>query len=121
MKLALQWALQLTAKVITRAEYYGRRSVLQPGNREWVTAIESISAFGWALPPVIVFKGKTYNQAWFDNLPGDWRFEVIPNGWTTDEIGLRWLQKHFIPTTNRRTKGKYRLLILDGHGSLLTP
>jgi predicted HTH domain antitoxin len=25
-----------TAKVVTRAEYYGRRSVLQPGNREWV-------------------------------------------------------------------------------------
>ena len=32
--------LTATAKVITRAEYYGRRSLLQPGNREWVTAIE---------------------------------------------------------------------------------
>jgi hypothetical protein len=47
-----------TAKVVTRAEYYGRRSVLQLGDREWVTAIESISASGWALPPVIIFKGK---------------------------------------------------------------
>ncbi|RJE16976.1 Pogo transposable element, partial [Aspergillus sclerotialis] len=26
-----------TAKVVTRAEYYGRRSILQPGNRNWVT------------------------------------------------------------------------------------
>jgi hypothetical protein len=26
--------LCVTAKVVTRAEYYGRRSVLQPGNRE---------------------------------------------------------------------------------------
>ena len=113
--------LTATAKVITRAEYYGRRPVLQPGNREWVTVVESISASGWALPPTIIFKAKLYHYAWFDNLPGDWRFEVSANGWTTDEIGLRWLQKCFIPATNSRIKGKYRLLILDGHGSHLTP
>ena len=113
--------LTATAKVITRAEYYGRRSVLQPGNREWVTAIESINSSGWALPPVIIFKAKRYDQAWFDDLPGDWRFEVSGNGWTTDEIGLRWLQKLFIPFTNGRTQGRYRLLVLDGHGSHLTP
>jgi hypothetical protein len=38
--------LTATAKVVTRLEYYGRRSVLQPGNWEWVTTIESISASG---------------------------------------------------------------------------
>ena len=108
-------------KVITRSEYYGRRSVLQPGNREWVTAIESINASGWALPPTVIFKGKLYNQAWFKDLPPDWRFEVSANRWTTDEIGLRWLQKQFIPFTNHRTRGRYRLLVLDGHGSHLTP
>lgn len=43
------------------------------------------------------------------------------NGWTTDIIGLRWLRKVFIPATNGRTRGGYRLLILDGHGSHLTP
>ncbi|OQD78841.1 hypothetical protein PENSOL_c365G06833, partial [Penicillium solitum] len=32
--------LTATAKVITRSEFYGRRSLLQPGNREWVTTIE---------------------------------------------------------------------------------
>jgi hypothetical protein len=86
-----------------------------------VTAIESISASGWALPPTIISKGKLYNQAWFDGLPGDWRFEVSLNGWTTDEIGLRWLEKLFIPATTSRTIGRYRLLVLDGHGSHLTP
>jgi hypothetical protein len=55
--------LTSTAKVITRSEYYGRRPVLQPGNREWVTTIKSISASGWALPPTIIFKGKLFNQA----------------------------------------------------------
>jgi DDE superfamily endonuclease len=110
-----------TAKVVTRAEFYGRRSLLQPGNREWVTAIESINANGFALPPCIIFKGKTYCEGWFENLPNSWRFEVSQNGWTTDEISLRWLQNLFIPFTESRTKGKYRLLILDGHGSHLTP
>jgi hypothetical protein len=37
-----------TAKVVMRAQYYGRRSLLQPGNREWVTPIECINASGWA-------------------------------------------------------------------------
>jgi hypothetical protein len=85
--------LTATARVIARAEYFGRISVLQPGNRTWVTVIESISASGWALPPTIIFKGKVYKESWFDILPPDWCFEVSANGWTTDKIGLRWLQK----------------------------
>ena len=113
--------LTATAKVITRAEYYGRCSLLQPGNCEWVTAIECINASGWALPPCVIFKGKSFIEAWFDNLPSDWCFEVSPNGWTSDEIGICWLEKLFIPLTTSCTKGKYRLLILDGHGSHLTP
>ncbi|CBF88708.1 hypothetical protein AN0826.2 [Aspergillus nidulans FGSC A4] len=107
-------------KVITKSESCGRRPVLQPGNREWVTAIESISASGWALP-ILIFKGKQYNQAWFTGLPPDWRFEISTNGWTTNEISLRWLQKQFIPSTEHRTRGRYQLLVLDGHGSHLTP
>jgi hypothetical protein len=39
----------------------------------------------------------------------------------TDGIGLKWLEKCFIPATTGRTKGGSRLLVLDGHGSHLTP
>lgn len=39
----------------------------------------------------------------------------------SDEIGLRWLQKLFIPSTCARMQGRYRLLIFDGHGSHLVP
>ena len=49
--------LTATANVVTGSEYYGQRSLLQPGNHEWVTAIEAINASGWALPPCIIFKG----------------------------------------------------------------
>ena len=112
-----------TARVVTRAETVGRPALLQPGNHEWVTAIECVNAMGWALPPCIVFKGKSHIQAWYedDALPHDWRIELSDNGWTTDQIGLSWLQNIFIPTTNGHMTGKYRLLILDGHGSHLTP
>jgi hypothetical protein len=115
--------LTATAKVVTRSDLYGKRQVVQPGNREWVTSIECISSTGYALPPCIIFKGKVHIQGWYEdpNIPHDWRFEISKNGWTNDEIGLRWLQKLFIPATASRTVGKYRLLILDGHGSHFTP
>lgn len=48
-----------TAKVITRAEKSKPVSV-QPGNREWVTAINCISAYGYCMPPVIIFEGKVH-------------------------------------------------------------
>jgi len=112
-----------TAKVVTRAETSGCPPLLQPGNQEWVTLIESVNSAGWALPPCIIFKGKAQLQAWYknDTLLHDWRIEISPNGWTTDEIGMSWLQNLFIPYTNNQTKGKYWMLVLDGHGSHLTP
>ncbi|EED18412.1 pogo transposable element, putative [Talaromyces stipitatus ATCC 10500] len=111
-----------SAKVITGSDRYGRPYLLQPGNREWVTAIEAVNSTGWALPSYVIFKATTYyQQGWFETLPQDWRLDISKNGWTTDEIGIRWLQKHFIPHTTSRTKGRYRMLILDGHGSHLTP
>ena len=100
--------LTATTRVISRSEYYGRRALLQPGNREWVTVIECTNASGWALPPCVIFKGNVFIKSWFDSLPSDWRFEVSPNGWTSDEIGIRWLENVFIPTTSSRTKGGYR-------------
>ena len=92
--------LTATARVITHAEYYGRRSILQPGNREWVTSIETINATGWALPPYLIFKGKVFIESWFDDLLSNWHINISPNGWTTDQIGLSWLKDHFIPLTN---------------------
>ena len=111
-----------TAKVITGSDRYSRPYLLQPGNREWVTAIESVNAMGWALPSYIIFKAKAYIQeGWFDTLPDDWRLDISDNGWTTDKIGMRWLTKVFIPIINACTTGRYWMLILDGHGSHLTP
>lgn len=77
-----------TQKVVARAEYYGRRSILQSGNREWATAIEVICADRSSLPLHVIFQAKAFIEGWFDNFPRDWRIEVLNNGWTTGEIGL---------------------------------
>ena len=111
-----------TAKVITGAERSNRPVSIQPGNREWVTAIDCISSSGWSLPPVIIFEGKVHQSTWYtDTLPLDWVIGVSENGWTDDKLGLTWLRNVFEKHTAYRTKGVYRLLILDGHGSHITP
>ncbi|EED16242.1 transposon, putative [Talaromyces stipitatus ATCC 10500] len=99
----------------------GLCATAKPGNREWVTAIEAINSTGWALPSYIIFKAKKYTRlGWFEDLPDDWRINISDNGWTIDKIELEWLKTHFIPLTNARAMGNYRMLILDGHGSHLT-
>ncbi len=111
------------ASKVVIADTIGRATVIQPGDRRWTTVIECINAGGWALPPFIILEGKVHLEAWYrDNshLPGDWAIAVSDNGWTTDEIGLKWIQ-HFDKHTKARTIGTYRLLILDGHGSHSTP
>jgi hypothetical protein len=109
-----------TSKVITSSDTVGRATVVQPGNREWVTTIECINASGWCIPPFVILSGKLHQASWYQHLPLDWAVAVSDNGWTTDELGLEWV-KHFNRHTESCTIGAYRLLILDGHGSHATP
>jgi hypothetical protein len=112
-----------TSRVVTSSDQRNRPNQVQPGNREWVTAIEAINATGWALPPMIIFKGKLHLSSWYHNpdIPIDWTLAVSDNRWTTDKLGLTWITDVFEPNTAARTVGKYRLLILDGHSSHATP
>lgn len=107
-----------TSRVVTRAEKHGRVMTTQPGNREWVTVIQCINTQGWLVPPLIILKAKLHQATWYttNNLPPDWQLAVSENGWTDDEIGFAWVQ-HFHQATLQHRIGRYRLLILDGHGS----
>jgi hypothetical protein len=46
-----------TSKVVTNSDRIGRATVVQPGNREWVTTIECINASSWSLPPYVILSG----------------------------------------------------------------
>jgi hypothetical protein len=58
-----------TMKVITSCKVDGDPKLLQPGNYEWVTSIETICTTGESLPSYIIFKGKELQDAWFKDLP----------------------------------------------------
>lgn len=71
---------------------------------------------------MVILEGKVHISTWYvDTQPLDWTIGVSKNGWTNDTLGLGWLTKVFEKHTKDRTKGVYRLLILDGHGSHSTP
>jgi hypothetical protein len=109
-----------TAKVVTSSQSRNRPTAAQPGNREWVSIIQGINSYGWSIPPFIIFKGGNHLSAWYEDsgLPRDW-VTLSENGWTTNEIGYQWIQ-HFEKHTRTRTKGTYRLLILDGYKSYIS-
>jgi hypothetical protein len=89
--------------------------LIQPGNREWVTAIQGVNSQGWTVPPFIVVADKKHLASWYKNsgFPPDWVIAVTDNGWTTNEKGIDWIW-HFEKHTKARTISGYRLLILDG-------
>lgn len=87
-----------------------------PENREWVSSIETVSAAGSRTRALVIFKGQSLQTTWFkpDQIP-DMLYTTSENGWTSNDIGLRWLHEIFLPETERN--GNPRILLLDGHGS----
>jgi hypothetical protein len=92
--------------------------VRSPENREWVLIVEAVSATGSRIRPLVIFKGKTLQTTWFrpDNVP-DWLYTSSANGWTSNDIGIRWLQDIFLPETKPAQPDEYRILLVDGHDS----
>jgi hypothetical protein len=104
--------------VVTRSERIGRPKAIQPGNREWATAICSVAADGHIVPPFLCIAGRFHLAAWYSSghIPSNWVVKTTQNGWTDHNTGLEWLQ-HFDQHTRARQKGRYRMLVLDGHES----
>lgn len=71
MRQALQWALYPRRGWLRELNSTVADAPLQPGNREWVTAIEAICADGYSLPPCVIFEGRVAIASWFENLPPD--------------------------------------------------
>ena len=112
-----------TANVVTGSDRAGRPKTIQPGNREWVTVIETVSARGVSIPPLLIFEAVMHQTSWYAQqlCLNNWTIGVSENGWTNNDMCMTWLRTVFNAYTERRTIGRYRLLILDGHGSHVTP
>jgi hypothetical protein len=101
------------------------KSMLQDGNREWITTIACICADGTALSPALIYQSQSghIQDSWLqDFYPEKDRtfFATSPSGWTSNKIGLAWLKQVFDRETKAKARSSYRLLILDGHGSHVT-
>jgi hypothetical protein len=97
----------------------------QDGSREWITLLATICADGSSLPPALIYKAVSgdLQDSWLQDYDPDehpcW-FASSPNGWTSNELGLSWLQSLFNKETLDKAKRDWRLLILDGHSSHYT-
>jgi hypothetical protein len=82
--------------------------------------MECISAGGFAIKAFIIMPCKVFKEKMFDNnLPDGTKIAQSETGYTDDELAISWLW-HFHYQTKGIRKGKYRLLIFDGHGSHMT-
>ena len=85
--------------------------------RDWVTAIETISASGKTIPVMLILSSSIMQQKHFENdLDDNTVFGITHSGYSNAMIGVEYI-KHFDKMTAKLTVGKYRMLVFDGAGS----
>ena len=93
----------------------------EDGSREFISLLACISADGTALPPSLIYKGRsgslqdTWLEDWVPNEQA--HFAASPNGWSCNVLGLNWLQTVFDRYTHTKAGNRRRLLIVDGYSS----
>lgn len=102
-----------------------RTAAIQDGNREWITLLACVCGDGSSLPPTLIYEGKAGIQSsWVDDVEAGKHEVFIGNstsGWTNNDLGLAWLEQVFERYTAEKARRQWRLLLVDGHGSHLTP
>jgi hypothetical protein len=91
---------------------------VSPENRRSVTIIKAIRAHGVSdIPPMIIVQGAKHMQSWYrKGLKDRELVELSERGFTTNEIGLRYLD-HLIKETGSGPDQEYKILLMDNHGS----
>ena len=93
--------LATRVKVICKREKKNTRKT-QLGKREMITVIETVSAGGCVLPPMIIYKGQAHYKGWTALVKeGDEAFFAVSDkGWTSRTISLDYLTNNFEPHTS---------------------
>ena len=114
----------------------GRSTAMTEGSREFCSVLETVSAAGVAIPPFIVWQGKTHRQSYYpqSGVSIEATFAVSESGYMDDDLGLQYIKTHFDPYTRNggvviktedsqgaskdpKYHGPARGLIVDGHSS----
>jgi hypothetical protein len=113
-------------RIFSKASWMAKETTaaLQDGNREFITCIACVCADGTALPPALIFMGNSGVQSgWVEDvLVGEHQVFIgnSPSGWSNNDLGLAWLEQVFDRASKDKSRRRWRLLILDGHGSHVT-
>ena len=86
-----------------------------------MTVIEAVSAAGRTIPPVIIVQGKWQMDSWYRDRQHQNELVLLSeSGFTTDQLTLRFLE-WFITYTKAGPREQPKLLLMDNHGSHITP
>ena len=81
-------------RIISREVFESSRvtKTRQDGNREFISCLACVSAVGKAIPPVLIYTGKSgdLQTTWMEEVTDESgvHFSISTNGWSNDEIGL---------------------------------
>ena len=95
---------------------------VSPENRRSATIIETINAAGDYLPPLmVIIQGHDIMAIWFsDDLPQGTHIVPSDSGFTSDKIAVEYL-KHLMKNSDAGPNADWKLLLMDNHGSHITP
>ncbi|KAH5101982.1 hypothetical protein HBH71_224410 [Parastagonospora nodorum] len=101
------------------------RASLQDRSREFLTLLACICADRSSLLPSLIYASTqgAIRSNWVEGITaGDHDVFITSSqsGWSNNDVSLAWLEQVFDRCTKNKP-GRWRLLILDGHGSHLTP
>jgi hypothetical protein len=88
--------------------------IASPENRKSLTIVETISANGSSIPPVVIVQGKHHMKRWYEGLTvSGMRVLLSETGYTNIELALIYLEHLNQHLDSVRPK----VLLMDQHGS----
>lgn len=107
--------VQKTSKIVAQRgqKQVGKAVSCERGRN--ITGIFAMSAAGTYIPPLIIFPRQRMNDSLSKDGPPGAIYACSKNGWSNDELFLKWLE-HFATYANC-SKEKVTLLVLDNHSS----
>lgn len=119
--------LNKSKRTFSREAFEAKRvtAATQDGNREWVSVLACNCADGSTIPLGIIFASGSgdVQLTWVQDIEAGIymaHFSTSLTGWTNDDLGLAWLEQVFDRYTRQKARRRWRLLIVDGHGSHIT-
>ena len=78
----------------------------QDGSREFISILAYICADGTHGPPTLIYQGKSFDLqlSWVEDIDQkeEAYFAALVNGWTTNSLGVQWLERVFDRHTRKK-------------------